>query len=220
MRTIWCCWRERSRRPSRRGSVSKTSLRLYSAVCTEALELPVPVPTVWAVPNGREGEPPAWLAAHAAGRRWSESWMRETRTSSSMRGRLETCDSVTRLRPTLPKPLPSWYVHAFRVFSQLMSDNPKRPILMLLTSHWLLSFSEIPHGSFSRSERNERRGSGRDFALARSLVGCLTQYLLKKNPATRGSELARALCWPDGKAFRCRSCLGARSRRTADSVQP
>ena len=40
-----------------------------------------------AVPNGRKSEPSAWLAAHAAGRRWPESWMREIRTSSSMRGR-------------------------------------------------------------------------------------------------------------------------------------
>lgn len=31
---------------------------------------------VSAVSNGKEGEPSAWLAAHAAGRRWSESWMR------------------------------------------------------------------------------------------------------------------------------------------------
>jgi hypothetical protein len=30
---------------------------------------------------------PARLAVHAAGRRWSESWMREIRVSSSMRGR-------------------------------------------------------------------------------------------------------------------------------------
>jgi len=57
------------------------------AVSSEALELSVPVQTLSAVSNGRESEPSAWLAAHAAGRRWSESWMRAIRTSSSMRGR-------------------------------------------------------------------------------------------------------------------------------------
>src|ERR1700680_1815238 len=57
------------------------------AVRSEALELSVPVQALPVVPNGRESEPSAWLAAHAAGRRWSESWMREIRTSSSMRGR-------------------------------------------------------------------------------------------------------------------------------------
>src|SRR5207245_11095732 len=57
------------------------------AVSSEALELSVPVQTLSAVSNGRESEPSAWLAAHAAERRWSESWMRAIRTSSSMRGR-------------------------------------------------------------------------------------------------------------------------------------
>src|SRR5947208_2719746 len=64
---------------------TQTSTQL--AVSSEALELSVPVQTLSAVSNGRESEPSAWLAAHAAGRRWSESWMREIRTSSSMRGR-------------------------------------------------------------------------------------------------------------------------------------
>src|SRR5712692_6866613 len=63
---------------------TQTSTQL--AVSSEALELSVPVQTLSAVSNGRESEPSAWLAAHAAGRRWSESWMREIRTSSSMRG--------------------------------------------------------------------------------------------------------------------------------------
>src|SRR5712692_11172789 len=64
---------------------TQTSTQL--AVRSEALELSVPVQTLPVVPNGRESEPSAWLAAHAAGRRWSERWMRENRTSSSMRGR-------------------------------------------------------------------------------------------------------------------------------------
>jgi len=64
---------------------TQTSTQL--AVSSEALELSVPVQTLSAVSNGRESEPSAWLAAHAAGRRWSESWMRAIRTSSSMRGR-------------------------------------------------------------------------------------------------------------------------------------
>src|SRR5207248_3968400 len=64
---------------------TQTSTQL--AVSPEALELSVPVQTLSAVSNGRESEPSAWLAAHAAGRRWSESWMRAIRTSSSMRGR-------------------------------------------------------------------------------------------------------------------------------------
>jgi len=67
--------------------MAPTQTPMQLAVGSEALELSVPVQTVSAVSNGREGEPSAWLAAHAAGRRWSESWMPEIRTSSSMRGR-------------------------------------------------------------------------------------------------------------------------------------
>ena len=39
-----------------------------------------------AIPDSREGESPGGIAAHARGRRWSESRMREIRTSGSMRG--------------------------------------------------------------------------------------------------------------------------------------
>src|SRR5579862_6064559 len=67
--------------------MAPTQTPMQLAVGSEALELSVPVQTVSAVSNGRKSEPSAWLAAHAAGRRWSESWMREIRTSSSMRGR-------------------------------------------------------------------------------------------------------------------------------------
>src|SRR5882724_10201508 len=81
---------------------TQTSTQL--AVSSEALELSVPVQTLSAVSNGRESEPSAWLAAHAAGRRWSESWMREIRTSSSMRGHWKRA-TARRLCPTLPQPL-------------------------------------------------------------------------------------------------------------------
>jgi hypothetical protein len=39
----------------------------------------------------------------------SESWMRENRTSSSMRGRRKRALAATRLCPTLPKPLASYF---------------------------------------------------------------------------------------------------------------
>jgi hypothetical protein len=77
---------DRFGRAERGAVMAPTQTPMQLAVRSEALELPVPVPTVSAVPNGREGEPSAWFAAHAAGRRWSESWMRDIRTSSSMRG--------------------------------------------------------------------------------------------------------------------------------------
>jgi hypothetical protein len=71
---------DRLGRAERAAVMAPTQTPMQLAVGSEALELSVPVQTVSAVSDGRKGEPSAWLAAHAAGRRWPESWMREIRT--------------------------------------------------------------------------------------------------------------------------------------------
>jgi len=75
------------------------------AAGSEALELSVPVHTVSAVSNGREGEPSGWLAAPP------EEMVGELDAGNPHvqfdEGAQETCDSATRLCPTLPQPLAS-----------------------------------------------------------------------------------------------------------------
>ena len=59
----------------------------WAAILVVLKERVLAVPDKLAPEGVHRRAPPAWLAAHATGRRWSESWMREIRTSSSMRGR-------------------------------------------------------------------------------------------------------------------------------------
>src|SRR6266446_3842360 len=102
---------------------TQTSTQL--AVSSEALELSVPVQTLSAVSNGRESEPSAWLAAHAAGRRWSESWMRAIRTSSSMRGRWKPATTQRACALLYRSP---WLVSVIRVATRILFSLRSWPL--------------------------------------------------------------------------------------------
>src|SRR3984893_17070269 len=102
------------------------------ADCSEAMGISLSSWPMSAVSNGRQGEPSGRLASACRRKKMAGELDAGNPHVQFDEGALETCDSVTRLCPTLPQPL-----------AIISTDDRPLPVIL----------SNVNHGSFAREAR-------------------------------------------------------------------